>query len=72
MYQQVVLESVAQSLVDRQDDPAELLDNLRAVKREHAETPREFQRFQLSLELDADDLEVVIGEVESEIENVGR
>lgn len=68
MYDDVVLESVAETLVDKQTDPMSLLEDLRGVMADHEDTPREFRRFQLMLELDADDLDVVLERVEELIE----
>ncbi|AGC34324.1 hypothetical protein HRTV-11_gp56 [Halorubrum virus HRTV-11] len=64
MYDTIVLESVAETLVEQQDNPMSLLEDLNAVVSEHEDTPREFRRFQLVLELDADDLDTVMGRVE--------
>lgn len=70
MYSEEFLEEAAEHLASQQDDPGTLLADLRAVKQNHLDrgTPRPFQRFQLNLQIDADDLDVVLAEVEAYIE----
>lgn len=70
MYEETVLKSAARTLVDRQDHPPHLLEDLRAVKAQHDEQdiPEDMQRFELRLELDANDFSTVLDEVEAIIE----
>lgn len=68
MYDEIVLESVADTLVEQAVSPQEILDDLDAVAEEHADSPRELRRYQLMLELDADDLDIVRDRIETHVE----
>jgi ABC-type transporter Mla subunit MlaD len=64
MYDVDTLEGIASHLVDAQDDPSTLIDDLSAVKAQQAEYREDLRRYELKLELAEDDLNVILSEVQ--------
>ena len=73
MYEDKVLKSAAKALVERQDDPEALFEDLRAVKQDHENlsVPEDQQRYELKLELDAKDFGTIMAEVERLVAEAG-
>ncbi|WP_372611556.1 hypothetical protein [Halomonas sp.] len=69
MYDEDTLKALANRLLDRQDEPFELLSNLTTVRNRQSsdDVPKEMQRFELRLELNGNDMETIIEEVEAQL-----